>query len=144
MAIGAGFAFARLLREEESALTSTLLTQLGSVGSGALNRLTQTGPAQPACTRAKRLLARGEQLVHELESVDRRLSTIEKRLAAIEAGIRATEATSSGSRLSKSKPRPALTPKTPLDAESSSPRKTDGPTNDPGGRRLREGAGPAS
>ena len=127
-------AFGRLLREKESQMARKLLGQLGSVGSEALGRLSEVGPVRPVVERAKRVVAGGERLVRELKSVDRRLSAIERRLAAIEGAIRqGSDPPSTSPRLSRSKPRAAPPPISPLGADATPPLPPEAQGVEPGG-----------
>ncbi len=66
------------------ATKNSVISQLQSVGEGALGKLTQSGPTRSALQGARELKDRGERLVHGLESIESRLAAIEKRLNALE------------------------------------------------------------
>ena len=69
----------------------SVLSQLQSVGEGAIEKITQNPATRSAVQGAMHLRDRGEQLVTGVVAIERRLAAVEKRLAALEGqGKRAT------------------------------------------------------
>ena len=62
----------------------TVISQLQSVGEGALGKLAQSPATRTAVQGAIQVKERGERFLHTLESIEARLGAIEKRLAALE------------------------------------------------------------
>jgi hypothetical protein len=62
----------------------SVLSQLQSVGEGAIEKITQNQATRSALQGAMHLRDRGEQLVTGLIAVEKRLVAVEKRLAALE------------------------------------------------------------
>jgi hypothetical protein len=62
----------------------SVMSQLASVGEGALEKLAHSPATRTALQGAMQLKDRGEKLVHGLDSVDDRLAAIERRLDALE------------------------------------------------------------
>ena len=62
----------------------SVMSQLASVGEGALDKIAHSPATRTALQGAMQLKDRGEKLVHGLDSVDDRLAAIEKRLDALE------------------------------------------------------------
>ena len=62
----------------------SVLSQLQSVGEGAIEKITQNTATRTALQGAIHLKDRGEQLVGGLASIEKRLVAVEKRLAALE------------------------------------------------------------
>lgn len=62
----------------------TVISQLQSVGEGALGKLAQSPATRGAVQGAVQVKERGERLLRTLESIDRRLESIEERLSALE------------------------------------------------------------
>ncbi len=62
----------------------SVMSQLASVGEGALDKLAHSPATRTALQGAMQLKDRGEKLVHGLDSVDDRLAAIERRLDALE------------------------------------------------------------
>ena len=83
----------------------SVLSQLQSVGEGALGKLSQSPATRGAVQGAIQLKDRGERLVHALESVEARLAAIEARLDELEKPKR----TATRARAAASKPRAAAT-----------------------------------
>jgi hypothetical protein len=80
----------------------TVISQLQTVGEGALGKLAQSPATRSAFQGAIQVKERGERLLHVLDSIEARLTAIEKRLAALEktrpkraaaAGVRASART---------------------------------------------------
>lgn len=63
----------------------SVISQLASVGEGALEKLAQSPATKTALQGAIQLKDRGVEFVHGFDSVDERLAAIEKRLDALEA-----------------------------------------------------------
>ncbi len=61
-----------------------VITQLQTVGEGALEKIAQSPATRNAYRGAVQVKERGERLFHALESIDERLSAIERRLGALE------------------------------------------------------------
>ena len=62
----------------------TVISQLQSVGEGALGKLAQSPATRTAVQGAIQVKERGERFLHSLESIEARLGAIEKRLTALE------------------------------------------------------------
>jgi hypothetical protein len=62
----------------------SVMSQLASVGEGALEKLAHSPATRTALQGAMQLKDRGEKLMHGLDSVDDRLAAIERRLDALE------------------------------------------------------------
>jgi hypothetical protein len=62
----------------------SVLSQLQSVGEGAIEKITQNPATRQAIQGAMNLRDRGEQLVTGLVAIEKRLLAVEKRLAALE------------------------------------------------------------
>lgn len=62
----------------------TVISQLQSVGEGALGKLAQSPATRGAVQGAVQVKERGERLLRTLESIDTRLATIEERLTTLE------------------------------------------------------------
>ena len=62
----------------------SVMSQLASVGEGALEKIAHSPATRTAYQGAKQLKDRGEKFVQGLDSVDERLAAIEKRLDALE------------------------------------------------------------
>jgi len=62
----------------------TVISQLQSVGEGALGKLAQSPATRTAFQGAIQVKERGERFLHSLESIEARLGAIEKRLTALE------------------------------------------------------------
>ena len=86
----------------------TVMSQLASVGEGALGKIAQNPATRPAVQGAMQLKDRGEKFVHGLESIDERLAAIEKRLDALEKANKprraTTRARTAGSKTGAAKP----------------------------------------
>jgi len=61
-----------------------VITQLQSVGEGALEKIAQSPATRNAYRGAVQVKERGERLFHALEAIDERLSAIERRLGTLE------------------------------------------------------------
>jgi hypothetical protein len=70
-----------------------MITQLQSVGEGALGKLAQNPATRNAVQGAMQVKERGERFVHLLESIEQRLTAIEKRLASVEKATTKTPRT---------------------------------------------------
>lgn len=100
-------------------MVKSVISQLQSVGEGAIEKITHNTATRSALQGAIQLKDRGEQLVTGLIAVEGRLASVEKRLAALEgqkrksatAGARtaATKARSGAAkaRAATAKPKPA-------------------------------------
>lgn len=62
----------------------TVISQLQSVGEGALGKLAQSPATRSAVQGAVQVKERGERLLRTLESIDERLAAIEQRLGVLE------------------------------------------------------------
>ena len=62
----------------------SVLSQIQSVGEGAIEKITQNSATRSALQGAMHLRDRGEQLVTGLVAMEKRLVAVEKRLAALE------------------------------------------------------------
>jgi len=62
----------------------TVISQLQSVGEGALEKLAASPATRTALQGAVQVKEKGERFLHALESIDERLESIERRLSAIE------------------------------------------------------------
>jgi hypothetical protein len=62
----------------------TVISQLQSVGEGALGKIAHSPATRSAVQGAVQVKERGERLLHALDSVGDRLSAIEERLTALE------------------------------------------------------------
>jgi hypothetical protein len=62
----------------------TVISQLQSVGEGALEKLATSPATRTALQGAVQVKEKGERLLHALESIDGRLASIEERLSALE------------------------------------------------------------
>jgi hypothetical protein len=63
----------------------TVISQLTSVGEGALGRLVQNPVAHRALDGALQVKDRVERLIRGVESLERRMEAVERRLDALEA-----------------------------------------------------------
>jgi hypothetical protein len=82
----------------------SVLSQLQSVGEGAIEKITQNSATRSALQGAMHLRDRGEQLVTGLVAIERRLVAVEKRLAALEGpGKRVTTTTTARTTASKAR-----------------------------------------
>lgn len=88
----------------------TVMTQLASVGEGAIERIAQNPATRGAYLSALQLKDRGERLVLSLGVFDERLTAIEKRLTALEKAAKPKQATRTRA---AAKPRPAPAPAEP-------------------------------
>ncbi len=61
-----------------------VISQLQSVGEGALSKVAQSSATKTALQGALQLKDKGEKIFHVLESVEHRLSAIENRLDKLE------------------------------------------------------------
>jgi hypothetical protein len=100
----------------KKATKKTVISQLQSVGEGALGKITHSPATRTALQGAMAIKDRGGKVLHGLESIEERLIAIEKRLAALE-GKGATRARSTAT-----KARSAATKSTATTA--SKPRST--------------------
>jgi hypothetical protein len=82
----------------------TVISQLASVGEGALGKIAQNPATRTALQGAMQLKDKGERFVHGLESVEERLVAIERRLDAVEKANKPKRATTTA-RSAASKPR---------------------------------------
>lgn len=64
----------------------TVISQLQSVGEGALGKLAQSPATRGAVMGAVQVKERGERLLRTLDSIDKRLASIEERLSTLEHG----------------------------------------------------------
>ena len=62
----------------------TVISQLQSVGEGALGKLAQSPATRGAVQGAMQVKERSERIFHSLDSIDDRLRAIERRLSALE------------------------------------------------------------
>ena len=85
----------------------TVITQLASVGEGAIERIAQNPATRSAYLSALQLKGRGERLVLSFGAFDERLTAIEKRLTALEKAAKPKQATR---RRATAKPRPTPSP----------------------------------
>jgi hypothetical protein len=88
----------------------TVMTQLASVGEGAIERIAQNPATRSAYLSALQLKDRGERLVLSLGVFDERLTAIEKRLTALEKAAKPKQATRARA---AAKPRPTPPPAEP-------------------------------
>jgi hypothetical protein len=82
----------------------TVISQLASVGEGALGKIAQNPATRTALQGAIQLKDRGERFVHGLDSVDERLAAIERRLDVLEKANKPKRAAATA-RTAASKPR---------------------------------------
>jgi hypothetical protein len=80
-----------------------VISQLQSVGEGALGKIAHSPATRTAYQGARQVRDRGERLMHTIESIEARLTAIERRLAAIEPTKPATRA-SAGERAARKPP----------------------------------------
>jgi hypothetical protein len=81
-----------------------VITQLQSVGEGALGKLAQNPATRNAVQGAMQVKERGERFVHLLESIEQRLAAIEKRLASVEkATVKTASKRATGARTTAGK-----------------------------------------
>jgi DNA repair ATPase RecN len=65
-------------------VAKSVISQLQSVGEGALGKLAQSPATRTALKGAVQAKERGERLLHSLDSIETRLGQIEERLSALE------------------------------------------------------------
>jgi hypothetical protein len=82
----------------------TVISQLQSVGEGALGKLAQSPATRGAVQGAVHVKERGERLLRTLDSIEERLATIEKRLSTLEKATPKRSATGQRSTSRASRP----------------------------------------
>lgn len=90
----------------------TVISQLQSVGEGALEKLAASPATRTAFQGAVQVKEKGERFLHALESIDERLESIERRLNALEKAKRKRAKPAARSAAS-TPPAVAETPETP-------------------------------
>ena len=84
----------------------TVISQLQTVGEGALGKLAQSPATRSAYQGARQVKERGERLLHTIDSIEARLGAIESRLGKLEKATakRAAPATRSPARAARPAP----------------------------------------
>jgi len=102
-------------------VAKSVISQLQSVGEGALEKLSQNSATRGALKSAVQAKERGERLLHTLDSIEERLGRIEERLSVLEKPKRrrapaASTAPEPSAASDEAEPAPAPDPAVPAES----------------------------